>query len=818
MTLFAFVGSLEISLAVAIATVVIAAPILIVLATCKRFRFIPPVGAAALAILTAVGAFLLHDKSAQLPAVALTTDVVLLIDNTRSMGQTDEYSDTGMQERVRTLGEGMRAQLEKDLPGKIQSLEAELKQAGAGDEADALKQRLEHWRRQRDQLAANTWQPSRLQLVQAVLTQDWLAKLVSKRGARVHVFHFDAAGRAVKLSDPNGDASALIEPDDPGRLRRAANAIAQLEPVGNESPLGAALRQVIDHGPSLAAVILFTDGQTTRAETILQAAQYAAERGVALDFVGVGEEPRELWLHDLQAPDRLYRGDRAVFDVRLTSQGFRNLAVPVVLKRKQLDGAEKEIERVLVTLDGPGKPARVRLSDVVKDIGRHNYIIEALAPRLVGDDKPMPPVNPRRERSVEVIGADPTKVLYVEGQPRNEFRFIKNLLERGAKEKTAELTVMLLDADKDWPGKGRNNGADRTALAKFPATLAELEKYDVLILGDCDPGDERLKPHLQNIVRFVRGEDEQGRAVKQGRSVLFMAGALHNPHRFLGTPLAALLPVTPLRPQPPVEIPRVESYRPALTAAGKTHPLFRFDPDEVENQRIWDNLKPMFWHAAEYRLQPIAEVLAVHPTERAFVGPQERHPLVAQMYVGMGRSLFFGFDETWRWRFQDGEPKFNRFWTQTIRYLSRNDPASAEMVLNRQTPYRAGEPIQVTVWLPDRSLKGNALVQVAVAHYTEGRKAPDLQWLRLTKPNGGPGLYRGTLESTKAGKYRFRLAQPDVSGSQPDGDKPRAEAIVYPSPRETDRLPMNAEEMQEAAALTNGAFYNLVEADRVLEK
>ena len=74
-----------------------------------------------------------------------------------------------------------------------------------------------------------------------------------------------------------------------------------------------------------------------------------------------------------------------------------------------------------------------------------------------------------------------------------------------------------------------------------------------------------------------------------------------------------------------------------------------------------------------------------------------------QQFVGAGRSMFFGFDETWRWRFREDELRFNRFWMQTVRYLSRSRLGRTELRLDRQTPYRVGEPIKVTVRFPDNA-------------------------------------------------------------------------------------------------------------------
>ena len=225
-----------------------------------------------------------------------------------------------------------------------------------------------------------------------------------------------------------------------------------------------------------------------------------------------------------------------------------------------------------------------------------------------------------------------------------------------------------------------------------------------------------------------------------------------------------------------------------LTPVGRMHPMFRFDANEGENPAIWKKLAPMYWWSTGYRLKPLAEVLAVHPTEMAqFPGlnQDKRHPLVVQHFVGSGRCMFIGVDEIWRWRFREDESKFNNFWIQTTRYLSRARVNKTDLRLDRQTPYRAGEPIKVTVRFPESvALPGGEMktlpksdVKVTVEYRptaSTGRSAPpepEVQTLTLSQMEGSLGSFEGQVPRTREGKYRFRLTTPDVSKIQPDGGK-----------------------------------------------
>ena len=41
-------------------------------------------------------------------------------------------------------------------------------------------------------------------------------------------------------------------------------------------------------------------------------------------------------------------------------------------------------------------------------------------------------------------------------------------------------------------------------------------------------------------------------------------------------------------------------------------------------------------------------------------------PLLATHYYGKGYVLFCGFDETWRWRFNEADKFFGRYWSQAV--------------------------------------------------------------------------------------------------------------------------------------------------------
>src|SRR5207237_827462 len=151
---------------------------------------------------------------------------------------------------------------------------------------------------------------------------------------------------------------------------------------------------------------------------------------------------------------------------------------------------------------------------------------------------------------------------------------------------------------------------------------------------------------------------------------------------------------------------------------------------------------------------------------------------------------------------------------------ARTRPTRTDLRLDRQTPYRLGEPIKVTVRFPDstpipgitdtKAPKGE--VKVIVKHYAPSKQdtqgEPDeVQTIQLAKLEGSWGTFEHLMTRTREGKYRFTLTNPDVSKLQPDGEKPSSEATVELPPGELDRLRMNQLELSQAAEASKGRFY-----------
>ena len=181
--------------------------------------------------------------------------------------------------------------------------------------------------------------------------------------------------------------------------------------------------------------------------------------------------------------------------------------------------------------------------------------------------------------------------------------------------------------------------------------------------------------------------------------------------------------------------------------------------------------------------------------------------------------MFFGFDETWRWRYRESEIHFNNFWVQAVHYLARTKVGRVDIRLDKQTSYRRNEPIRVTVRFPDDAQPPAADVPVKVLAERARLRKPgesraealqviETQSLQLAKVKGSRASYEALLTRTPEGEYTFWLTTPSV-----DGRRQKAEGRVLPPPGELDRLRMNQAELEQAAKESRGKFYTVADAE-----
>ncbi|MCI0341990.1 MAG: hypothetical protein L0216_12720, partial [Planctomycetales bacterium] len=408
------------------------------------------------------------------------------------------------------------------------------------------------------------------------------------------------------------------------RLAREPD-LAKLVPAGTHTKLGDAILEALAdlRGELVAGVVVLTDGRSNAGEKgPVEAAREAAGRdsGVPIHAVGVGssELPRDLVLSQVQAPDLILKDDQWEVEYTLSHQGYGGERVQVSVRRDSPEGPE--IAGNEVTLREDGEPQREKI--VTRRFEQPgDYVLHLVVP--VQKDETTPENNQAVLR-LRVLD-EKLRVLYVDGEPRYEYRHLSQALIRDEK---LRANVLLASADQGWPQR-RSLSGGVPELQRFPESERDLFQFDAVIVGDVDP--------LASQGLFTRPEGPEGQLamiekfVKDlGGGLIFSAGPQANPARYAGTPLESLLPVTLLKESAtPLGGEDAEVF-PERTPEGRNHAILSLDADRGRNERLWSDPQYRltgFWRTEPVgREKPSAEVFLRHPTAHP-PGSDEGRPI-----------------------------------------------------------------------------------------------------------------------------------------------------------------------------------------------
>jgi von Willebrand factor type A domain len=596
----------------------------------------------------------------------------------------------------------------------------------------------------------------------------------------------------VRLYLVGNRTTELGKVDRAADLPAAVEAVRGIEPIGAQSRLGDGIRQVLTElqGAPPSAIVLLSDGQTTEGESLAKAAELAARKGVKLFTIGLGsaEPARDIELTELLVDDVVFVDDAVRFQAKLLARGFQGEKVVVRLKELEPGSRDpktaREIESKEFVAPASGSPERVELVYHPKTTGERTFIMEVdPRPRELQKD------NNLISRAI-TVRKEKLKVLYVDTEPRYEFRYLKNYLER---DETIDLNIVLVSSDPAYAQQ------DRSALSTFPAAKDALFAYDVVLFGDADT-TFLSQSQMRNLVEFV---------TEKGGGVLFIAGELFNPLSYRGTPLEVLLPIELSDARNPTAVgTSVSAYRPRLTLEGRASPIFRLGDNEESSMEIWERLPELLWFFEAPRKKPAALVLAEHPTA---MGSDGKLPLLLYHFVGAGKGMFHAFDDTWRWRFRAGDKYFGRFWVQTVRFLARSKlvgQRQAEVQTDRKR-YQSGQPIRLRVRFPNPGLapaSGDVTVEVE-------KRGLGPRKLALKLVPGTRNVFEGALPRAAEGEYDVRLLPPPIL----EGPIATASFRVDAPVNEFEKIEMNEPELIRAAEATGGKFYSPLDADKLMK-
>lgn len=492
----------------------------------------------------------------------------------------------------------------------------------------------------------------------------------------------------------------------------------------NGTDINEPLADLLEKDNNLRAVVVLGDGDFNLGDPPVAAAQKYRLRGVPIFTIPVGSETRlpDLDLLAVTAPTYGIVGENVQIPFSIRSS--LNRQVRTVVRLRDESGRERTKSIIL--------PPNTETYDSIlwKLTSEGSSTLTLSVPVNDGEL-----VTANNSRKFTIAGKpEQIRVLILETLPRWEFRFLRNALQR---DPGVELSCLLIR-----PGLGPAEGLDY--IQKFPKTLEELSKFDVVFIGDIGVGPDQLTAEQCAQIR--------GLVENQASGVVFLPGSRGNQFSLLDTALSDLLPVT-LDEKNQGGFPESLATPLNLTTEGRASLLTMLSDSEEENPEIWRRLPGFFWHAPVARAKGGTEVLAVHANRRGPYGPI---PLLVTKAAGSGKVLFMGIDSAWRWRRGVEDLYHYRFWGQVARWMSyQRNMAAGQRVRLFYTPERP-EP-GATVTLNANAFDENgAPLKEGTVFVDVTSPGGDSRRIELQKNESEWGAYTGRFKIELPGAWELR--------------------------------------------------------------
>jgi uncharacterized membrane protein len=497
----------------------------------------------------------------------------------------------------------------------------------------------------------------------------------------------------------------------------------QLPPPGPSSRIGDSVASVLRESAAipLGAVIVVSDGSDNSGSFSRELMAEIRKRNVPIHTVGVGPTKidNDIELSDVVAPGTALPKSRVSAQVtlrhpgngetvRLTvKDGAKVLAAKDVTLRR---GENVQVEWIDYSAGEPG----------LRDL---SFSVDPLpGEKITGNNTLSRVMDVPRGRK---------RVLYVEGEPRWEFKFIRRALYD---DPSVQLITLLRTSTNKYYRQGVDSADDLKE--GFPTTKEELFSYDGLVIGSFEAAF--FTPEQQTMIReFVN---------LRGGTLLMLGG--RNGLADGGWGASQVAEALPAKLEAGAAHTFVrEKATVHMTIHGRDSLICRLDSDAAKSAKMWDEMPQVGDYQAIGELKPAAVTLLEGELGR------DRFPLLVSQSYGRGKTMILATGATWRWKMQldHEDERHHTFWRQLLRSLTASSPGPVTLTSDRSLyADDARVKLRAEVRTKTFEIANNAIVNVNVtpetgAPYTiEMHPSPD-----------EPGVYLGDVTAAAPGAYRM---------------------------------------------------------------
>ena len=424
----------------------------------------------------------------------------------------------------------------------------------------------------------------------------------------------------------------------------------QLNSSGQSTHIGESLKSVLADASSLpiGAVVLLSDGADNSGGIDLETISEIRRQRIPIHTIGFGREKmaHDVELSDVEVPARALPDSRLSAQISFHQHGYANQIAKITLRDGQKVLASKQVP---LKADGTEQTQTVLFNAGTAGVKTIQTSIDVLP----GEE------NAKNNSLTRLVNVDKRTglVLYLDGEPRWEFKFLKRAVED---DRNVHVVSILRTTQNKIYVQDEHQDAPKNIKDGFPTRVEDLFAFDGLILGSSEVA-YFTPTQLDLIHQFVD---------RRGGGLLFLGGKdslADGGYKQSG--FNDLLPVIlPDKKGTFVRAPaNVE-----LTAAGRDSLITRIEEDPEKNVQKWKKMPYLLNFQTVGEPKPGAVVLMdALPTQGG------RIPLLITENFGRGRTAVFATAGSWRgWQMQMpvADKTHEMFYTQLLRWLVNDTP------------------------------------------------------------------------------------------------------------------------------------------------
>jgi len=498
--------------------------------------------------------------------------------------------------------------------------------------------------------------------------------------------------------------------------------------------IGDSLKQLAAETSDLpiGAVVLLSDGGDNTGSIGEDAINALRARHIPVHTVGFG---RERALHDVELEDavvatRALAGSRLAAKITWRQRGYAGSKLNLTV-RDVSTGQGKVLASRSITL---GPEGNLQTETLMFDIGGAGAkTIQLAAAPLPGEENT---ANNALTRVVNV-SSEPRRILYIEGEPRWEYKFTRQAEED---DRMVQIVSMVRTSENKTYRQGISD--PKELVDGFPSRPEDLFGYQGLLIGSIEAG--YFTPNQQELIREFVDRRGGGLLLLGGQFSLADGG-------WNATNLTDLFPT--ILPTNAGTFHREADPKSGtshtfaeLAPAGADSIITRLVDDPATNAAKWKKLPYLMDYEDPGAPKPGAAVLA------NMITPEGRKlPLLTTENYGRGHTAIMATGGSWRWQMSSplGDTAHDLFWQQLLRWLVSDTPGHVSASASSQVLLDNGA---LTLTADVRDLQYNPAPDARVEAHILGPSGVSAL-VEMTPVPDGPGQFQAAWSVPKPGAY-----------------------------------------------------------------